>query len=524
MPRHLPALEKLERPALEPRTDKLAQAGRAAATMDYFKDLFDATADASDNAIICKDLDGVISSWNGAAGKLFGYAPEEMVGQNMLRLIPEDLHHEEQEILRKIRAGERIDQYETVRLRKDGKKIEVCVTISPVKNAEGRVVGASKVVRDLSDRKSSDNSRFRLAAIVDSADDAIISKDLNGIIQTWNQGAQRMFGYTAEEMIGKPLLRLIPKDLYYEEDEILRKLRAGERIDHYETTRLTKGGEPVEVSVTISPILNAKGEVTGASKIARNISDRKRTEKILIQSEKIATTGRMAATIAHEINNPLESVMNLIYLARENRMDPEKTLAHLLMAESELERVSHIARQTLGYYRDTGSPSEVYLHDLIQNVLSVYGSKILANGIKVETNFSDLRKIRVSSGEMLQIFSNVVTNSIDAMRQGGKLSIDLRNTITPSRRGVRVTIEDTGTGIPPENLSRVFEPFFTTKGNLGTGIGLWVAKQLAERRGGEILLTSSAEPGKSGTVVSIYLPFEYFEINNTRGSDVQPSL
>jgi PAS domain S-box-containing protein len=509
---------------LEPGSENVAQVEGAVSTMDYFKSLFEATADATDDAIISKDLEGVINGWNGAAGRLFGYTADEMIGQNMLRLIPEDLHREEEEILGKIRAGQRIGQYETVRLRRDGKKIEVCVTISPVKDANGQVVGASKVVRDISDRKSSDNSRFRLAAIVDSADDAIISKDLNGIIQTWNKGAYRMFGYTAEEMIGQPLLRLIPKELYYEEDEILKKLRAGERIDHYETTRLTKAGEPVEVSVTISPIRNANGEVVGASKIARDISDRKRTERILIQSEKIATTGRMAATIAHEINNPLESVMNLVYLARENRMDPEKTLAHLLMAETELERVSHIARQTLGYYRDTGSPSDVYLHDLIQNVLSVYKSKLISSEINVETNFVDLRKIRVSSGEMIQIFSNIITNSIDAMRQGGTLSIDIRNTITSSRRGLQVTIRDEGTGIIAEHLSRVFEPFFTTKGDLGTGIGLWVAKQLTERRGGEISLTSSSKPGKSGTVVSIYLPFEQIEAHKTPGSGGHSSL
>ena len=167
--------------------------------------------------------------------------------------------------------------------------------------------------------KRSDESRFRLAAIVDSADDAIISKDLNGIVTSWNRGAQQMFGFTAEEMVGQSILRLIPDELQYEEDEILRKLRAGERVDHYETTRRKKNGERIDVSVTISPIRDGAGHVTGASKIARDISDRKKIERMLIQSEKLAATGRMAATIAHEINNPLESVMNLIFLARQTQ-------------------------------------------------------------------------------------------------------------------------------------------------------------------------------------------------------------
>jgi PAS domain S-box-containing protein len=474
---------------------------------DNARFLLASIVDSSDDSIISKDLNGIITSWNESARRMFGYTAEEIIGQSILRLIPEYLHPEEEKILEKVRAGQRIDRYETVRVHKSGERIEISVTISPIKDATGRVIGVSKIARDVSDRRHSDGSSFRLAAIVDSADDAIISKDLNGIILTWNEGAQRMFGYTSEEMIGQPLLRLIPKDLQYEEDEILRKLRGGERIDHYETVRVRKNGERVDVSVTISPIRNRHGEVVGASKIARDISDRKRLEKLLIQAEKIATTGRMAATIAHEINNPLESVMNLIFLARQNRLQPERTLNYLLSAESELERVSHIARQTLGYYRDTGSPIEVYLHDLIENVLTVYHSKFIANGITVERVFNDLRKIVVSKGEMIQVFSNVIANSIDSMRQGGKLTISVRKTPGLSGEGLQAVIRDEGTGIPPENLSMVFEPFFTTKGNLGTGIGLWVAKQLIERRGGQIVVHSVVEPGKSGTTVSIYLPF-----------------
>lgn len=469
--------------------------------------LLAAIIDSSEDAIISKDLNGIITSWNDAARRVFGYTADEIVGQSILRLIPEELHSEEFEILDKIRAGERIDHYETVSVRKSGEKFPISVTISSVRDATGQVIGASKIARDISDRKHFDDSRFRLAAIVDSADDAIISKDLNGIIMTWNLGAYRMFGYTSREMVGQPLLRLIPKDLHYEEEEILRKLRAGERIDHYETTRVRKNGELVEVSVTISPIRNNEGKVIGASKIARDISDRKRMEKILIQSEKLAATGRMAAAIAHEVNNPLEALMNLIYLARLNCAENSKAHSHLLTAEGELERVSHIARQTLGYYRDTGSPTDVYLHDLIKNILIVYQSKLLATGITVESSFNDLRKISVSKGEMLQVFSNVIANAIDAMKEGGKLSIALRKTMMADGDGIQTIIRDDGIGISPENLERIFEPFFTTKGNLGTGIGLWVTKQLIESRGGRISVISSTVPGRSGTSVTIYIPF-----------------
>ncbi len=468
---------------------------------------FAAFVKSSPDPIISKDLSGKIMSWNSAATRVFGYEAEEMLGQSILCLIPLASHHEENALLQKLRAGEAIAPYETTWLKKDGASIPVAVTIYPVQNESGSVIGASKTACDLSERKLADQSRFRLAAIVDSADDAIASKDLNGIVQSWNEGAHRMFGYTADEMVGQHMLKIIPEDLHYEEEEILRKLRVGERIDHYETTRQKKNGERIDVSVTISPIRDGSGRVIGASKIARDISDRKRLERMLIQSEKLAATGRMAATIAHEINNPLESVMNLIYLARQHSVADAKVQEYLITAEEELERVSHIARQTLGYYKDTGSPVELHLHYLIQNVLTVYNSKILGVGISVDTRFNDLQKIVVSKGEMLQVLSNVIANAIDAMRHGGTLHISARKFRGSSGDGVQTVIRDTGTGISPEHMEKIFEPFFTTKGDLGTGIGLWVARQLIERRGGQISVTSSTEKENGGTTMTIFIPF-----------------
>ena len=468
---------------------------------------FAALVNSSHEPIISKDLTGRILSWNRAAVRVFGYEEQEILGQSILRLVPPDFHHEENELQRKLRADEPIDPYETTWVRKDGRNIPVAVIVYPVRNETGNVIGASKIASSLLEGKRSDESRFRLAAIVDSADDAIISKDLNGIVDSWNRGAQQMFGFTAEEMVGQSILRLIPDELQYEEDEILRKLRAGERVDHYETTRRKKNGERIDVSVTISPIRDGTGRVTGASKIARDISDRKKIELMLIQSEKLAATGRMAATIAHEINNPLESVMNLIFLARQHSPESGKARQYLLTAEEELERVSHIARQTLGYYKDTGSPSEVFLHKLIENVLAVYNSKLTAQAISVDLRFNDLQRIVVSQGEMLQVFSNIITNAIDAMLYGGSLKISTRKLMGSTEDGIQTVIRDSGTGIEQEHLEKIFQPFFTTKGNLGTGIGLWVARQLVERRGGQISVASSTERGKSGTTITVFLPF-----------------
>jgi PAS domain S-box-containing protein len=485
------------------------------------RNFLSAIIESSDDAIISKDLNGIISSWNEGARHIFGYEASEIVGQSILQLVPPELHSEEEQILAKLRAGERIEHYETTRIKKNGERFPISLTISPIRDGGGIIIGASKIASDTSERLKAEESRFRLAAIVDSADDAIISKNLNGIITSWNRGAFLLFGYTEDEMIGQSILRLIPTELHYEEDEILRKLRAGEKIEHYETTRVSKSGELLDVSVTISPVYNGAGQIIGASKIARNISDRKKMEKILVQSEKLAATGRMAAAIAHEINNPLASVMNLIFLARQDHLTREEVQNYLTTAESELERVSHIARQTLGYYRDTGSPTEVYLHDLMENVLSVYRSKLLVHNISVESKFNDLRKIKVRSGEIIQVFSNLVSNAIDAMPQGGTLSISIARTMKLNGDGVQMTIGDTGCGISRENIGKIFEPFFTTKGNLGTGIGLWVAKQIVERHRGQISISSTAESRESGTIVKIYLPFSGSEEKPKRLNDAE---
>lgn len=379
----------------------------------------------------------------------------------------------------------------------------------PLLDGHGKITEWFGAASDVTDRHESEQSRYRLAAIVDSAEDAIISKDLNGIVRTWNAGAERLFGYSAAEMIGKPILRIIPPERYAEEDEILRKVRRAERVTQYETVRLHKDGEPVDVSISISPIKDLSGRVIGASKIARNISDRKRMERMLVQSEKLAATGRMAASIAHEINNPLESLINLIFLARQACTSESRAYHFLVTAEQELERVSHIARQTLGYYRDAGSPVELYFHGLIENVLTVYHSKLINAGINADVRFNDIDKILVSQGEMLQVISNVIANAIDSMPRGGKLSIVTRAIIMEGRYGIETAIQDSGSGIDLEHLPNVFEPFFTTKGDLGTGIGLWVARQLVQARGGKIHVASSTEKGSSGTTVTIFIPYAY---------------
>lgn len=368
----------------------------------------------------------------------------------------------------------------------------------------------NRKIADLAEaeRVQHDSARHlaELAAIVESSDDAIISKDLNGRIISWNNGARRILGYAPEEVIGKSILMLLPEELHQEEVAILAQLRSGHRIDHYETVRLTKHGQRIDVSLSISPIHDQTGAIVGASKILRDISHRKRVEASLLQAEKIAAAGRMAATIAHEVNNPLAAVVNLVYLANTNAENPELVRRYLGTAESELTRVSHIAKQTLGFYREHSSPHPVALPELVNEARRIYQPRCEAAGIAFQTRFSSTRMVHVRKGEILQVISNLITNSIYAMHGGGTLTISTNDTTLGQTEGVVLTVEDTGSGIPPELLPRIFEPFFTTRTNIGTGIGLFIARQFVEGHGGRITVSSSIASEDRGTRISVFLP------------------
>lgn len=349
-------------------------------------------------------------------------------------------------------------------------------------------------------------ARLQLAAIIDSSDDAIVSKDLNGIVTSWNAAAVRLFGYAPEEILGRSILMIIPPDLHGEEPEILRKVRSGKRIEHYETRRQRKDGQMVHISLTISPIRDADGRIVGVSKIARDITDRRRTEAALIQSERLAAIGRMAATIAHEVNNPLEAILNLAYLlVRHHSLDEEaKGYAQLLLEE--VVRVGGITRQTLSFYRDSSREEGIMMADVTNSVLQLHGPVIDQKSISVEIGNRDPGCVWGRGGEFRQVFTNLVTNSLDALRPGGKLQV--RVSRTGGGKMVCVTIADNGTGVPEAIREKIFEPFFSTKEYSGTGLGLWVSHSIVRKYGGSIRMRTSTEPGKSGTVFRVCLPPE----------------
>ena len=244
-----------------------------------------AIVQSSEDAIIGKNLNGIITSWNEAAEKLFGYTEGEMIGHSITKLVPADRNDEEPEILKRLRKGERVEHFETKRVTKNGTLLDISATISPIRDSRGNVIGASKIARDITERRKVDEVNAWLAAIVQSSEDAIIGKTLDGIVTSWNNGAQKLFGYTEEEMIGQSITKLIPTDRPDEEPQILTRLRKGERVEHFETKRVTKAGGLLDISLTISPVQDSTGKIVGASKIARNITDQKETERLIHENQ-----------------------------------------------------------------------------------------------------------------------------------------------------------------------------------------------------------------------------------------------
>jgi signal transduction histidine kinase len=260
------------------------------------------------------------------------------------------------------------------------------------------------------------------------------------------------------------------------------------------------------VFLSISPLRDDHGNIAGASTIAQDITAQVRAEEALRKNEKLATAGRLAATIAHEINNPLDAIGNLIYLAQR---DKRKTDEYLALAEREVRRVSRISQQTLGLVRDPTSALPIDVGSIIDEVLSLHSPKLRIKEVEVRARYDRVSQINGFSGELCQVFSNLIGNAIEALPEHGSLRVRVQNwqeASSTQRPGVRVTIADNGSGISAESMTHIFEPFFTTKKDTGTGLGLWLSYSIVQKHSGWIHVRSRAEHGSSGTVFSVFLP------------------
>jgi PAS domain S-box-containing protein len=453
-------------------------------------------------------LDGTILWANQSELLLLGYQPQEFIGQNFVDFAekPEVIRG----ILGRLAARESIHNCELCLRNRDGSMRWVRVDACPWPK-QGEVDHVRCFVIDITEKKRADEAPMKLAAIVESCDDAIVSKNLNGIVTSWNAAAQRILGYRAEEIIGKSILTLIPPELHKDEAEILRKIQAGERIAHFETVRVTKSGERLNVSLTISPVRDPEGKIVGAAKILRDVTMQKKMEAALRTTERLASVGRLAATVAHEINNPLEAVTNLIYLARRNPNLPPEALSLLVMADEELQRVTHIARQTLGFYRDTSSPIPIAVGEAIDEMLAIYHRRLNYKQVSLRKRVESGLSVRALHGQFKQIVSNLVTNAIDAVQPGRRIEVRAWESTHPvtGAPGIRLVVADQGCGIPEPIVRKIFTPFFTTKKDVGTGLGLWIVKGMLLKSGGTILCRSRvarAEGKDSGTVMMVFLP------------------
>ena len=330
-------------------------------------------------------------------------------------------------------------------------------------------------------RESEERLRW-LASIVESSDDAIISKTLDAIITSWNKGAERMFGYTAEEAVGQSVTILIPPDRQHEERTILERIGRGERIEHYETVRQRKDGSLIAISLTVSPIKNVEGRIVGASKIARDLTERKDAEARenmlmaeLTHMNRVAAAGVLSASIAHEVNQPLVSIAVNAETVRLLLASEKPDIDEARDALDEIVTASHRASQIITdlksmFRKDTGDKFEVDINRVIRTVMGLVSADLQKHNIELNLELTDrLPSILSSHVELQQVILNLVMNVIDAMRSVHPRVLSVKSKLNEFH-GVHVSIEDTGIGIGPADFDRIFEPLFTTK-NMAWG---WV--------------------------------------------------
>ena len=465
-----------------------------------------AIVESSDDAIISKDMDGIIRSWNRGAERIFGYKSDEIVGKHISTLAAPDRVDEFPDILGRLRRGERIDHYETKRRTKDGRILDVSLTVSPIRDAHGTVIGASKVARDISEPRRALELHERLAAIVESSEDAIVSKDLNGIIQSWNSGAERLFGYTSDEVAGKPITIIIPPDRLGEEPEILGRLQRGERVDHFETIRKRKDGVLLNISLTISPVKDAQGKVVGASKVARDITGRKRQEQALEAAhaslmEANADLQQFAYSASHDLQEPLRMVS--IYgelLVREfgDKLGPSgaEYVGHIVQGAARMEQLLKALRAfTVVSSRGKEPTEHLDSGQVLDKALANLEVAIRDSGASITR--TALPSVRIHEFQLEQLFQNLIANSI---RYRGSDPPRIHVAAHQQHGDWLFSVQDNGIGIEPQYKEQVFGMFkrlHTAAEYPGTGMGLAICQRIVERVGGRIWVES--EPGRGAT-------------------------
>jgi len=463
--------------------------------------------------------DGLILWANRAELEMLGYTKGEYVGHHIA-----EFHADQpviENILRRQANGETVHEEEARMRCKDGTIREVLISSSG-RWADGKLLHTRCFTRDISKRKPAELARARLAAIVESSDDAIVSKDLNGVITSWNRGAERLFGYSPQEAIGQPVTLLIPSDLFDEEPDILKRIRRGEKIEHYETVRRRKDGTLVNISLTVSPIIDARGQIVGASKVARDITGRKQTEAALQHAnERLANqaaglerlvrerTAELTATnkqleafvysIAHDLRAPLRAMegYSAMLLEEAGAVLNETTRGYANRINKSAQVLDTLLRDLLAFSRLTQERIElapVKLESAVQFALDLLQEEIQRKKARVEIA-RPLPTVLAHAPTLGQVMVNLVSNALKFVAPGQPPLIRLR--AEERSEFVRLWVEDNGIGIAPEHQEQIFRLFTRLHGATygGTGIGLTVVKHGIERLRGQVGLESARGQG-----------------------------
>jgi signal transduction histidine kinase len=411
----------------------------------------------------------------------------------------------------------------------DGSSRSVFGNAVPLLDDRGGVRGAVGAFIDITERKRveqesvaakelAEKTVAQFRANIDSMSEGMYVIGTDGKRLLTNPAYFRIHGFDpapSEEFVSSISALLERYDLNGrllspEEWPVSCALRGETVLQSQQRVRRIDTGKEVILSVNAVPVRDTAGNVTLAVVTIEDITTQKQSEAALIRSEKLASVGRMAATIAHEINNPLEAVTNALYIAKCDRDLSETTRQYLDIADAELRRVAYITRRSLGFYRESNVPALTSVNAVLESAVDLLKGKINAKSAVIEKQWGEPVWIMAVGGELRQVFSNLVANSLDAIDNQGTIKLRVSNapSITNGRRRVRVTVADNGKGITPSALAHIFEPFFTTKGSYGTGLGLWVSKQIIKKHGGSIRVRSSSNRARRGTVFSVILPVD----------------
>ncbi len=485
---------------------------RAAPPTDPSASLAAAIFDASDDAIVCTTLDGVITAWSRGAERILGYTAAEAVGHRTEIYVPPERIDEDTALRARAQHGERTEHFETVRRTKDGREVAVSITIVPMHDATGTVVGTCRLLRDVGERHRAAvalrESEETAHALIESAGEGILVVDERGRIVQANSQIAKMFGYAPEELLEKPMEMLLPERFgarhvdhraaYVAEPRVRRM---GRGLDL--AARRHDGTEfPVEIS--LSYVRTPRG--LRAMAFVTDISERLTLERASRQSEKLAALGGLAAGVAHELNNPLgiiTSRIEVMLMEDDQQALPESVREDLGVLYRQTQRVSRLVQGLLSFARPTASDRRpLRLNDVVTEILTLTAKQFEKTGLTITTRLADDLPLVVGDANALQqVVLNLVSNAHQAMKGSGDLEIVTRR-VPEQREWMELLVSDNGPGIPSDLLSRIFDPFFTTKSS-GTGLGLAISYRIVEEHDGTMDVSSL--PGE-GTRFTLRFP------------------